>query len=206
VAEAKREEENVVPIDGGPAGQDSDSPYVLDDSEAADPAPAGGSSLSAEIQKLKAEKDDLLQTMVRRQADFENFRKRTERDRSEEARRGVERLVLDLIPVLDAFDRALRAHDDPAYEENRKGITLIRKQLWDAIARHGVQPIEAAGKMFDPHMHQAIERVESGDNPDGFIVAVFQDGYTFHGRVLRPAIVRVSVHPEQNENSTTNEN
>ena len=206
MAEAKREEENVVPINGSPAGQDSDSAYVLDDSDPVDPPAAGESSLAAEIQKLKAEKDELLQTMVRRQADFENFRKRTERDRHEEGRRGVERLVLDLIPVLDAFDRALQAHDDSAFEEYRKGITLIRKQLWDALARHGVQPIEAAGKMFDPHMHQAIERVESEDNPDGFIVAVFQDGYTFHGRVLRPAIVRVSVHPEQSENSTTNEN
>ena len=66
------------------------------------------------------------------------------------------------------------------------------------------QPIDATGKMFDPHMHQAIERVESEENPDGFIVAVFQDGYTFHGRVLRPAIVRVSVHPDRGENSTTN--
>lgn len=204
VAKPKPEEENVVPIDGRPVQQESDSTYVLDDPESVDPPAIGDSSLAAEIQKLKAEKDELLQTMVRRQADFENFRKRTERDRSEEARRGVERMVLDLIPVLDAFDRALQAHDDPAYEEYRKGITLIRKQLWDAIARHGVQPIEAAGKMFDPHMHQAIERVESEENPDGFIVAVFQDGYTFHGRVLRPAIVRVSVHPDGNENSTTN--
>ena len=206
MAEAKREEDNVMPIDGKPAERDSDAPYVLDDSESADPPVSGEPTLAVEIQKLKAEREELLQTMVRRQADFENFRKRTERDRGEEARRGVERLVLDLIPVLDAFDRALQAHDDPAYEEYRKGITLIRKQLWDAIARHGVQPIEAAGKMFDPHMHQAIERVESEDNPDGFIVAVFQEGYLFHGRVLRPAIVRVSVHPEQGEDSTTNEN
>ena len=136
-----------------------------------------------------------MQTLVRRQADFENFRKRTERDRGEEGRRGVERLVQDLIPVLDAFDRALQAHDDPAYEEYRKGVTLIRKQLWDALARHGVQRVDAAGKIFDPHLHQAIERVESKEFADGYIVNVFQDGYLFHGRVLRPAIVRVAVHP-----------
>ena len=147
-----------------------------------------------------------MQTMIRRQADFENFRKRTERDRQEEGRRGVERLILDLIPVLDAFDRGLQAHDDPAYEEYRKGITMIRKQLWDSIAKHGVQRIEAAGKIFDPRQHQAIERLETQDFPDGFIVAVFQDGYTFHGRVLRPAIVRVAVHSAAGESSTTNEN
>ncbi len=72
---------------------------------------------------------------------------------------------------------------------------MIRKQLWDALARHGVERMDAAGKMFDPHMHQAIERVESKEYADGFIVDVFQDGYIFHGRVLRPAIVRVAVHP-----------
>jgi molecular chaperone GrpE len=172
----------------------------------ADPQAGGDASLSAELQKLKAEKEELMQTMIRRQADFENFRKRTERDRHEEGRRGVERLILDLIPVLDGFDRALQGHDDPAYEEYGKGVTLIRKQLWDAIARHGVQRIEAAGKMFDPHQHQAIERLESTEYPDGFIVAVFQDGYLFHGRVLRPAIVRVAVHPGEGGNSTTHEN
>ncbi len=206
MAEAKREEDKVVSIDGSPVNREQDSSQPSDDPASGDPPAAGEASLAAEFQKLKAEKDELLQTMVRRQADFENFRKRTERDRHEEARRGVERLILDLIPVLDAFDRGLHAHEDPAFEEYRKGITLIRKQLWDAIAKHGVQPIEAAGKMFDPHMHQAIERLESDEYPDGFVVSVFQDGYLFHGRVLRPAIVRVAVHPAQNENSTTNEN
>jgi molecular chaperone GrpE len=166
----------------------------------------GETSLAAELLKLRAEKEELLQTMIRRQADFENFRKRTERDRQEEGRRGVERLIVDLIPVLDAFDRALQAHDDPAYEEYRKGITMIRKQLWDSIAKHGVQRIEAAGKMFDPYQHQAIERLESEEYPDGFIVAVFQDGYMFHGRVLRPAIVRVAVNSNAGEKSTNNEN
>jgi molecular chaperone GrpE len=206
VAEPKREEKKVFPIDEKPAGQNDDSSYVLDDSAPADPQAGGDSTLVAEIQKLKSEKEELMQTMMRRQADFENFRKRTERDRSEEAKRGVERLVLDLIPVIDAFDRAMQAHDDPRYEEYRKGITLIRKQLWDAIAKHGVLPIEAAGKIFDPHHHQAIERVESEDYPDGTIVAVFQDGYMFNGRVLRPAIVRVAMHPDDGENSKNNEN
>jgi molecular chaperone GrpE len=204
VAEAKREEEKVVSIDGEFSEQGGGSSQTPGDPALGDPPAAGDSSLASELQKVKAEKEELLQTMVRRQADFENFRKRTERDRHEEGRRGVERLVLDLIPVMDAFDRALQAHDDPAFEEYRKGITLIRKQLWDAIAKHGVQPIEAAGKMFDPHMHQAIERLESEEYPDGFIVSVFQDGYLFHGRVLRPAIVRVAVHPDQGENSNTN--
>jgi molecular chaperone GrpE len=206
VAEPKRGEEKVIPIEDVRSEQEDESSQASSDPSAVDSSAGGETSMASELQKLRAEKEELMQTMIRRQADFENFRKRTERDRQEEGRRGVERLVLDLIPVLDAFDRALQAHDDPAYEEYRKGVTMIRKQLWDGIAKHGVQRIEAAGKMFDPHQHQAIERLESTDYPDGFIVAVFQDGYTFHGRVLRPAIVRVAVHSEEGGNSSSNEN
>jgi molecular chaperone GrpE len=196
VAEPKREEERILSYDGG-------REELADDPASSDPPAGGDVAVATELQKLRAEKEELLQTLVRRQADFENFRKRTERDRSEEGRRGVERMIMDLIPVLDAFDRALQGHEDPAYEEYRKGVTLIRKQLWDAIARHGVQRVDAAGKMFDPHMHQAIERVETREFPDGFIVDVFQDGYVFHGRVLRPAIVRVAVHPGEVANTET---
>jgi len=177
-------------------------------SEAAfdDPPGESDSAPVSELSKLRAEKEELLLTLVRRQADFENFKKRTERDRHEEGRRGVERLILDVIPVLDAFDRALQGHEDASYEEYRKGVILIRKQLWDALTRHGLQRVEAAGKMFDPHVHQAIERVESAEYPDGFIVNVFQDGYEFHGRVLRPAIVRVAVHPDSGPDSATEGN
>jgi molecular chaperone GrpE len=206
VAGPKREEERVIPIDGGRGDREPESSQTAGEGNAADPAP-GGAAGTDELSRLKAEKEELMQTMIRRQADFENFRKRTERDRLEEGRRGVERLITDLIPVLDAFDRALQAHADPAFEEYRKGVTLIRKQLWDTIAKHGVQRIEAAGKIFDPHQHQAIERLESDEYPDGSVVAVFQDGYTFHGRVLRPAIVRVSVNPaEGGKHSSSHEN
>jgi molecular chaperone GrpE len=169
----------------------------------ADPPAETDAGSDSGLSKLRAEKEELLLTLVRRQADFENYKKRTERDRQEEGRRGVERMILDLIPVLDAFDRALQGHDDASYEEYRKGVILIRKQLWDALTRHGLQRVDAAGKIFDPHVHQAIDRVESTESPDGFIVEVFQDGYQFHGRVLRPAIVRVAVHPNSGSDSAT---
>jgi molecular chaperone GrpE len=204
VAEPKREEEKIFSY-GGKREEKEQTPQSIEEGDpASTESPAVvDASLAAEVQKLRAEKEELLQTLVRRQADFENFRKRTERDRGEEGRRGVERLIADLIPVLDAFDRALHAHDDPAFEEYRKGITLIRKQFWDALSRHGLQRVDARGKMFDPHFHQAIERVETRDVPDGSILDVFQDGYMFHGRVLRPAIVRVAVHPDDGANGPT---
>lgn len=198
MAEPKHEEDKIYSLeDEGEEPGSAASPVSLD------PPTGTETEVAAELHKLRAEKEELLQTLVRRQADFENFRKRTERERLEEARRGVERMILDLVPVLDAFDRALQGHEDASYEEYRKGVILIRKQLWDALTKHGVQRVEAAGKMFDPHVHQAIERVESAEYPDGFIVDVFQDGYQFHGRVLRPAIVKVAVHPGgASENAT----
>jgi molecular chaperone GrpE len=205
VAEAKREEEKIFSYDTGEPAPDAAS-FLGDDPPPAGSAQDDESALAVEIAKLRAEKQDLLQTLVRRQADFENFRKRTERDRHEEGRRGVERLIMDLIPVLDGFDRALHAHDDPGYEEYRKGMMLIRRQLFDGLARHGLERIDAAGRIFDPHFHQAIERAESTEHPDGFILHVFQDGYLFHGRVLRPAIVRVVVHSGEGANSEVFEN
>lgn len=159
----------------------------------AQPAEEGEATVLAErAARLQAEKDELMQTLVRRQADFENYRKRVERERQEDRRHGIGRLIEDLLPVLDAFERALKAHDDPAYEEYRKGLELIYRQLWDTLARHGLERILAAGKPFDPHYHQAIERVESDDHPEGTVLDVLQDGFLFHGRVVRPSMVRVS--------------
>jgi molecular chaperone GrpE len=97
--------------------------------------------------------------------------------------------------VLDGFERALKVHDDPAYEEYRKGVELIYKQLWDTLARQGLERIDAAGKPFDPHVHLAVHRVESTDHPDGTVIEVLQEGYRLHDRVLRPSAVRVAVHP-----------
>jgi molecular chaperone GrpE len=208
VAKHKHEEEKVIPIDSEHGGEAANDPLARpgDDHPSEASETGGDSALDAEVAKLRGEKDDLQQLLIRRQADFENYRKRVERDRHEEGLRGVGRLITELIPVLDAFDHALHAHDDPANEEYRQGVTLIRKQFWDALARHGVTRIDAAGKMFDPHVHQAIERVESKECPDGSILDVFQDGYLFHGRVLRPAIVRVAVHPDDTVISETAEN
>lgn len=150
----------------------------------------------SDVEKLVAEKTDLRNTLVRLQADFDNYRKRIERERHQERHRGAETLVEHLLPVLDAFDRAISAHPDAAHDEYRTGFQLIRKQLFDVLAKQGLQKIETDGKRFDPHMHHAIERFETGDEPDGAILEELQAGYIFHGKVLRPAMVRVAVNPE----------
>jgi len=142
--------------------------------------------------KLEAEIADLRSTLIRRQADFENFRKRIERERHDESRRVKGHLIEHLLPILDNFELALAQHKDPAYADYRKGFDLIYRQLWELLAKEGVERIEAVGKPFDPHMHQAIERVETDDHADGSVIDVLQPGYLFHGRVLRPATVRVA--------------
>lgn len=181
-------------VDTGQAGAESEAADV----GAAKASEAEGvSSLTEQLQRLKAEKEDLMNTLVRRQADFENYRKRVEKERHADSHRGVELFVERILPVLDAFDRALVEHDGASTDANeyRKGFELIRRQLWDTLAKQGVKRIESLGKEFNPHLHHAIERVETPDHADGTIVGELQPGYVFHDRVLRPAMVRVAAEP-----------
>jgi molecular chaperone GrpE len=151
--------------------------------------------VSDELEKLASEKADLKNTLIRLQADFDNYRKRVERERHHDRHRGAELLVENLLPVLDGFDRAISAHREAAHNEFRAGFELIRKQLLDVLSKQGLQKIETEGKRFDPHFHHAIERVETSDQPDDTILEELQSGYVFHGKVLRPAMVRVAVNP-----------
>jgi molecular chaperone GrpE len=156
---------------------------------------ADDASADSEIGKLAKDLEDLRQTLLRRQADFDNYRKRVEKERSEDSRRSTARVIEGLIPVVDSFDQALAAHREPEYANYRKGFELIHKQLVDNIARLGAERIDPLGMTFDPHLHQAMDRTETTKHDDGTILEVFQPGYVFHGRVLRPAMVRVAVHP-----------
>jgi molecular chaperone GrpE len=149
----------------------------------------------AEVGKLAKDLEDLRQTLLRRQADFDNYRKRVEKERSEDSRRSTARVIEALIPVVDSFDQALASHREPEYANYRKGFELIHKQLLDNIAKLGAERIEPVGMTFDPHLHQAMDRTETTEKDEGTILQVFQPGYVFHGRVLRPAMVRVAVHP-----------
>ena len=148
----------------------------------------------AEVAKVTADLEELRQTLLRRQADFDNYRKRVEKERFEDSKRATARVIEGLIPVLDGFEHALAAHREAEYDNYRKGFELIHKQLLESVTKLGVERIEPVGKLFDPHLHQAVDRAETMDHEDGTILQVFQPGYVFHGRVLRPAMVRVAVH------------
>ncbi|HTR45949.1 MAG TPA: nucleotide exchange factor GrpE [Verrucomicrobiae bacterium] len=173
---------------------------ALEQERPADPPADQGlnaASLAEQVQKLQSEKQELMDTLVRRQADFENYRKRVEKERHHERHRGVESLIEHLLPVLDALDRALAGTSDAAYVEYRKGFELIRRQLWETLAKQGLVRIESLGQDFNPHFHHAIQRVETTEHADGIVIDELQPGYVFHERVLRPAMVRVAAAPEE---------
>jgi len=146
-----------------------------------------------ELEKLRAERDDLKDLLLRRQAEFDNFRKRSERDRSDYLQYAAADMVKDLLPILDDFERALKV--EAPSSDYAKGVEMIYNRMFDTLKKLGLEPIETAGKTFDPHLHQAIERVETADAEDNTVLGEFQRGYNFKGRLLRPAMVRVAVKP-----------
>ena len=168
---------------------------AADSSPEANSVDAEYANADAEVGKLAKDLEDLRQTLLRRQADFDNYRKRVEKERTEDSRRSTARVIESLIPVVDSFEQALALHREPEYANYRKGFELIHKQLIDNIAKLGAERIDPVGMTFDPHLHQAMDRTETTDKDEGTILQVFQPGYLFHGRVLRPAMVRVAVHP-----------
>jgi molecular chaperone GrpE len=158
----------------------------------------------AETKRLAGELEDMRQTLVRHQADFANFRKRAEKENREAGQRATARVIEQLIPVVDGFEHALAAHREAEYDNYRKGFELIYKQLVENLARLGAERIDPQGEPFDPHLHQAVDRAETTKQPDGTVLEVYQPGYVYHGRVLRPAMVRVAVYPGPASNRIAN--
>lgn len=145
----------------------------------------------SEVQKLKAERDTLLDRLARLQAEFENARKRATREQQEFRDFATADAIKALLPTFDSFERALQS---PATQLNefRGGIELIYKQLQDALSKLGVRPVPAKGQRFDPHVHEAIEMVETTEVPDHQVLDELQRGYKLKDRLIRPAMVRVA--------------
>ena len=163
----------------------------------ADP-PANGSAaapqidaVTAERDKLLREKSELVNMLQRRQAEFDNFRKRAEREKSEVLEFAHSDSVRAIWPVLDDFERALKTETaDKAYS---RGMEMIYQRLSDALKKLGLETISTKGQKFDPHMHHAVDMVETEDVEEQTILDEYQPGYNFRGRLLRPAMVKVAV-------------
>jgi molecular chaperone GrpE len=150
-----------------------------------------GPSVEIEIERLESELEELRDIHLRKLAEFDNFRKRTERERLEARRHANEELVRELLPVLDNFERALEhgmSSDSGAF---REGVEMIAKQLWDTLQRQGVEVINPLGQKFTPEFHEAVHRVEDPAVEPGTIATVLAKGYLVNGRLVRPAMVGV---------------
>jgi molecular chaperone GrpE len=159
---------------------------------AAKPAEAGatGGGAASETEKLKAERDALLDRLARLQAEFDNARKRAAREQQEFREYAAADVIKSFLPILDSFERALKAGGNAG--DFRSGVELIYRQFQDALQKIGVQPITAVGQAFDPRMHEAVEMVDTTEVPDHHVVDELQRGYKYKDRLLRPAMVRVA--------------
>lgn len=147
----------------------------------------------AEIESLKTAHDALNSRFLRAQADFENFKRRTNKEKAEGRKFRAQSLVADLLDVLDNFKRALSVEtpsgDAGAFQQ---GMEMVLHKLEEALKKEGVEEIAALGQPFDPNLHQAVVQEKSEEYDEGFVIEVFQAGYTLNGRVIRPAMVKVS--------------
>jgi molecular chaperone GrpE len=185
---------------------ESDSPAIS--IEDPDPAqandPTAGPMLAeliatrAELRRVETERNDLLERLARRQADFENYRKRVERERGETYQRMVGDVVSKLLPVMDNMRRALQAesilekNESAEFRHFLRGVELIYKQLNDALQELGVEPVPAVGQPFDPHLHEAVATEHSDEYEPDTVIQELLRGYRLGEKLLRPAMVKVS--------------
>ena len=159
------------------------------------PPPAGTprpDAVDDQVAALQRERDDLYDRLLRKTAEFDNYRKRLERERREQAERTVVGLLEELLPVVDDFDRALTLDAGGESTAYRKGMEIIHSKLHDLLRKQGVRPIDALGADFDPNLHQAVVYDESPGRREGEVIGELQRGYLLGDRLLRPAMVKVA--------------
>jgi molecular chaperone GrpE len=155
--------------------------------------PNGQSNIEAELERVSEELEQLREMYLRKLAEFDNFRKRTDREREEFRKTAAEGVIRDLLPVLDNFERAQVHGGDSDPEAFRQGIQMISRQLWELLEREGLAVLDPSGEVFDPELHDAVQRIEDSECQPGSVVSVMAKGFTLGGRLLRPAMVAVAV-------------
>jgi molecular chaperone GrpE len=171
-------------------GAGEDGEQVASSSGVGRPAEADAEGAVPEAEKLKAERDALIDRLARLQAEFDNARKRAVREQQDFREYAAADVIRNFLPILDSFERALKAGGDAG--DFRSGVELIYRQFQDALQKSGVQPVAAAGEAFDPRVHEAIEMVDTTEVPDHQVLEELQRGYKYKDRLLRPAMVRVA--------------
>jgi molecular chaperone GrpE len=162
----------------------ADTPTATDPLETPEAAP--------DVAALKSERDAFYDRLLRKTAEFDNYRKRVDRERREQADQATVDLLLELLPVVDDFDRAVAVESGAGAAPYRKGVELIHSKLHDFLKKHGVRPIEALGTDFDPNLHQAVLHEVSPEHREGEVIGEMRRGYMLGDKLLRPAMVKVA--------------
>ena len=171
----------------------TDAPDVerTEDEGAPSSATDADPELADEIVELRKERDNLHDRLMRQAAEFDNYRKRVERDRKDSAQYAAIDFVQDLLPVIDDFERALQVNA-PGGESYREGLEIIHRALMEMLRKRGITPIEAVGSAFDPQLHQALAYEEAPNYRDGEVMEQFTRGYRLGDKLVRPAMVKVA--------------
>ncbi|GAA0602087.1 nucleotide exchange factor GrpE [Virgibacillus siamensis] len=183
--EAPETAETAEVIDNPEQGQDDLQQQLgSDESEMED--------LKAEISKLKQDKDEFYQRMLRTQAEFENFKKRSQKEKEAERKYKAEALATELLPAMDNFERALQVEVTDAAEGFIDGISMVYRQIKDALKANDIEEIECVGKEFDPNLHHAVMQLEDEEMESNIVAEELQKGYMLKDKVIRPAMVKVN--------------
>lgn len=174
-----------------------DEPVSLQQPDMAPGADAGSTSSSetaVDVSALQKERDEYYDLLLRTRAEFDNYRKRVERERLDMMETAASDLLRNLLPVVDDLERALAtpAEHSGGIEAYRRGVELIHRQLLEVLRQHGVKPIDALGAEFDPHLHQAVTHEPAPGHREGEVIEEYRRGYTVGNRLLRPSMVKVA--------------
>ena len=163
---------------------------MQNDDAPASPVDTASAPVSDDV--VRRERDDYYDRLLRKSAEFDNYRRRIERERREQAEQSIVDLLLELLLVVDDFDLALTVDAGEGGGAYRKGVELIYGKLQDLLRKNGVRPIDALGADFDPNLHQAVVHEESGEHREGEVIGELRKGYMIGDRLLRPAMVKVA--------------
>ena len=155
-------------------------------------AASGDQTQTMDVAQLKQERDDYYDRLLRKTAEFDNYRKRTDRERQQQAEGAAADLLEELLPLVDDMERALKADLGGDASAIHKGVELIHKQLLETLRKRGVKPIESLGADFDPHFHMAVVHEPAEGRREGEVIEEFRRGYMLGDRLLRPAMVKVA--------------
>ena len=187
-AEAGGESDAEKAFEPGEAETAEGNPEDVEEAEASEAAEGG--ELSGRVQQLENELQEKDAQMLRLRADFDNFRRRSQKEREELGDVVIQGIITDLLPLLDNFERALSAEVSDL-DSFRTGVSMIYKQMQELLVKNGLEPIETEGRKFDPNFHQAVMRVQDPEKEDDMIEQELQRGYMVKGRVVRPSMVQV---------------